>query len=171
MPPRYEYVAFIPRDADALDRLRLLIAAVQEAKANAGTRGRLDITASAYLTDEDRARFWRPTPEEEAEAMEDWWAAPVETRPRDPYLQTPWRLSAALSVTLDCEYSLIDVVPVGDRHHVRFQTHGFPYGGTDSLIALIEGLGHKVTGENDGTGYQDYVPVQRLWTSKRKWPA
>ncbi len=167
MPSQHEYVAFVAKDADALERLRLLIAAVQDAKQSKEARDRLVATAARHMTEEDLARFWWPTPEDSAEAMEDWWATPVESRFGSPHLRTQWRLDAALTVTVDCDYLVSDIVQVGDLYHVRFLTYGYPYGGTESLVTLVQGLGHRVTGVDDGTGYRDYVPVERLWKPKR----
>ena len=161
----YEYVAFVSQGAGALARLNLLLDVVKHGKHS--PHDQLVLEAEAHLTVEDRARFWWPTPEEQAEHMEDWWATPLPERHLSPYLRTPWTLSYALIVTCECEYDLVDVVENGTRHHARFQTHGYPYGGPASLIALVEAFGHRVTGIDDGTGYEDYVPEARLWKSKR----
>lgn len=160
-----EHIAFVAKDADTLDRLQLLLNVIQKAKHELCDD--FLAQASSHLTEAEQSRFWCPTEEEQSEKMEDWWATPLPERHQSPHLRAPWRLDAALTVTRDCEYELVDVVPVDDLHQVRFFTLGHPYGGTESLIVLIEGFGHRVTGEDDGTGYQDYVRIERLWKSKR----
>jgi hypothetical protein len=41
-----------------------------------------------------------------------------------------------------------------EQGEIRFEPHGYPYGGTDCMHMLIKAFGFTVIGEDDGTGYQ-----------------
>jgi len=63
----------------------------------------------------------------------------------------------------DGDYDLIAIRPQATRHVLEFNPHGYPYGGTNSLVALVECFGHRVIGVDDGTGYEKHVPRTNIW--------
>jgi hypothetical protein len=63
----------------------------------------------------------------------------------------------------DGDYDLIAIRPQATRHVLEFNPHGYPYGGTNSLVALVECFGRRVIGVDDGTGYEKHVPRTNIW--------
>lgn len=96
----------------------------------------------AYLTDSERSYFWNPS------------AAELEERNKERLTLLPqWQLESMLEAFWNGDYELVGVCQEGMRHFVAFNPHGYPYGGTGSLIALVECFGHRVVGVDDGTGF------------------
>lgn len=66
------------------------------------------------------------------------------------------------------DYDLIAIRPQATRHVLEFNPHGYPYGGTACLIAMVECFGHQVAGVEDGTGYEKYVPRTNIWKPRAR---
>ena len=117
----------------------------------------------AYLTDGERSYFSNLTPEEVAEWNEYWFSTPL-TKRHSPEMLTPqWDFASMLDAFWNGDYDLIAIQPRATRHVLEFNPHGYPYGGTGSLVALVECFGHQVVGVDDGTGYEKYVPRTNIW--------
>jgi hypothetical protein len=117
----------------------------------------------AYLADGERAYFSNLTPGEVAEWNEYWFSTPLPKR-HSPEMPTPqWDFASMLDAVWNGDYDLIAIQPRATRHALEFNPHGYPYGGTGSLVALVECFGHRVVGVDDGTGYEKYVPRTNIW--------
>lgn len=159
------FVEFEPKDDQALDRLKGFLERVMRAKKNdefdeAGLIG--------FLSDVERAYFWAPTPDEMREWNDDWFSTPVEVR-LSAAMPTPgWTLDSMVSALWEGDYEIRGVVESDARYLLAFEPHGYPYGGTGSLVALVECFGHNVIGVDDGAGYAPYRPRANLWLPKEK---
>ncbi|MGC0097669.1 hypothetical protein HI806_01905 [Ralstonia solanacearum] len=118
---------------------------------------------SAYLTEGERSYFSNLTAEEAAEWNEYWFSTPLPKR-HSPEMPTPqWDFGSMLDAFWNGDYDLVAIRAQETRHALEFNPHGYPYGGTGSLVALVECFGHRVVGVDDGTGYEEYVPRTNIW--------
>ena len=70
-----------------------------------------------------------------------------------------------IEVILEGDYDIIGVRRAdSEQARFEFDPHGYPYGGTEALRALIRAFGHKITGFNDGTGLTQGDPQSPRWT-------
>ncbi|WP_126226179.1 hypothetical protein [Burkholderia ambifaria] len=118
---------------------------------------------SAYLTDCERSYFSNLTAEEMAEWNEYWFSTPLPKRHSPEMLTPQWDFASMLDAFWNGDYDLIAIRPRATRHVLEFNPYGYPYGGTGSLVALVECFGHQVVGIGDGTGYEKYVPRTNIW--------
>lgn len=117
----------------------------------------------AFLTDGERSYFSNLTPEDVAEWNEYWFSTPLPKRHSPEMLVPQWDLASMFDAFWNGDYDLISIQPRATRHVLEFNPHGYPYGGTGSLVALVECFGHQVVGVDDGTGYEKYVPRTNIW--------
>ncbi|WP_157632083.1 hypothetical protein [Variovorax sp. CF313] len=117
----------------------------------------------AFLTDGERSYFSNLTPEEMAEWNEYWFSTPLPKRHSAEMLSPQWDFASMLDAIWNGDYDLIAIRPRAARHVLEFNPHGYPYGGTGSLVALVECFGNQVVGVDDGTGYEKYVPRTNIW--------
>lgn len=117
----------------------------------------------AFLTDGERSYFSNLTPEEMAEWNEYWFSTPLPKRHSAEMLTPQWDFASMLDAIWNGDYDLIAIRPRAARHVLEFNPHGYPYGGTGSLVALVECFGNQVVGVDDGTGYEKYVPRTNIW--------
>ncbi|MBD9668861.1 hypothetical protein IB278_33400 [Variovorax sp. VRV01] len=117
----------------------------------------------AYLTDGERSYFSNLTPEEVAEWNEYWFSTPLPKRHSPEMLTPQWDFASMLDAIWNGDYDLIAIQPRAARYVLEFNPHGYPYGGTGSLVALVECFGHQVVGVDDGTGYEKRVPRTNIW--------
>lgn len=117
----------------------------------------------AFLTDGERSYFSNHTPDEKAEWNEYWFSTPLPKRHSPEMLIPQWDFASMLDAFWNGDYDLIAIQPRATRHVLEFNPHGYPYGGTGSLVALVECFGHRVVGVDDGTGYEKYVPRTNIW--------
>jgi hypothetical protein len=161
----YCYVEFEAKDDGALSRLSTFFAMVKAAKESEEPLEE-EQHLIGYLTDDERSFFWDPSPVEIEEWNKDWFSTPLPRRHTDEALQPRWQLESMLGALWDGEYDLVGVLQEGKRHFVAFNPEAYPYGGTASLVALVECFGHQVVGIEDGTGYVAYVPRKKFWQSR-----
>lgn len=94
------------------------------------------------------ATFWWPTTEELDAWQRKWFSTPVEDRLADPALQTPWCFDSMIGAFEDGDYDLVDCRAVGaGLGRFEFDPHGWPFGGTGCMRALIEAFGGRVIAE------------------------
>ncbi|MDP9993866.1 hypothetical protein [Variovorax boronicumulans] len=117
----------------------------------------------AFLTDGERSYFSNLTSDEVAEWNEYWFSTPLPKRHSPEMLIPQWDFASMLDAFWNGDYDLIAIQPRATRHVLEFNPHGYPYGGTGSLVALVECFGHQVVGVDDGTGYEEYVPRTNIW--------
>lgn len=145
----------------SLQRLTEFFGLVKAAKE--GDESADESQLSAYLADGERSYFSNLTSEEMAEWNEYWFSTPLPKR-HSPEMPTPqWDFASMLDAIWNGDYNLIAIRPQATRHVLEFNPHGYPYGGTGSLVALVECFGHRVIGVDDGTGYEKYVPRTNIW--------
>jgi hypothetical protein len=157
----YCHVEFAPQDDVSLHRLTKFAASIKAAKESDEP-----VNASAlvgYLTEQERAYFWNPTPEEQAQWNGEWFSTPLPKRHSAEMVLPQWHLESMLDALWNGDYNFVGVVCEDGRHFVAFNPYGFPYGGTGSIVALVECFGHRVVGIDDGTGYVEYVARTEFW--------
>lgn len=67
------------------------------------------------------------------------------------------------------DYDLIGVRSLENhRARLEYDPHGYPYGGTGALRALVRAFGHRVIGMDDGTGYEVGDPQSPRWTPEMR---
>lgn len=163
----YCFVEFEPKDGQALGRLEEFLKRAKIAKDNdefdeAGLMG--------FFSNVEASYFWNPTDDEMKEWNEEWFSTPVAVR-LSAAMPTPgWTLDSMVSALWEGDYDLVGVVEGDARYRLAFNPHGYPYGGTGSLVALVECFGHTVVGVEDGTGYAPHTPRANLWLPKARRP-
>ena len=154
-------VEFEPSDEKSLRRLTEFFDFVKAAKDSDEPADESQLLG--YLSDGERSYFSNLTPEEVAEWNEYWFSTPLPKR-HSPEMPTPqWDFASMLDAIWNGDYDLIAIQPRAARYVLEFNPHGYPYGGTGSLVALVECFGHQVVGVDDGTGYEKYVPRTNIW--------
>jgi len=117
----------------------------------------------AFLSDGERSYFSNLTPAEVAEWNAYWFSTSLPERHSPEMLTPQWDFASMLDAIWNGDYDLIAIQPRASRHVLGFSPHGYPYGGTGSLVALVECFGHQVVGIDDGTGYKEHVPRTNIW--------
>ncbi|PCE26243.1 hypothetical protein BWP39_17115 [Paraburkholderia acidicola] len=164
--PVYCYVEFESNGEKALQRLTEFFDLVKAAKDSDEPADESQLSAS--LTEAERAYFPNLTAEEMAEWNEYWFSTPLPKR-HSPEMSTPgWDFASMLDAFWNGDYDLIAILPRATRHVLEFNPHGYPYGGTGSLVAMVECFGHQVVGVDDGTGYEKYVPRTNIWKPRAR---
>jgi hypothetical protein len=159
--PAYCYVEFESYGEKALQRLTEFFGLVKAAKVSGEPADESQL--SAYLDDAERAYFSNLTAEEMAEWNEYWFSTPLPKR-HSPEMLTPgWDFASMLDAFWGGDYDLIAIRSLEIRHALEFNPHGYPYGGTGSLVTMVQCFGHRVVGVDDGTGYEKYVPRTNIW--------
>ena len=98
-----------------------------------------------YFDNEARACFWWPTQEELEEWKKHWFSTPVQQRFTEPSLKRPWILNSMLDALKNGDCELIGCKKISEKiGQLEFIPQAHPYGGTDSMKALIESFGHRV---------------------------
>lgn len=162
----YCYIEFASKDTNSLYRAIELFTMIKVAKKTDDTTN--DRPFINYLTDAERSYFGNPSPEEEQEWSDEWFSTPLEIRHSSRMLTPPWDLESMLYAFWIGDYELIDIQEQKGKYYLRFDPHGYPYGGTGCMVALLECFGHRVVGINDGAGYEKYTPETELWKPKQK---
>lgn len=156
----YCHVEFIPLDADSLARTREVFRLMRAMKT--GEQPQEEERLTALLTPQEREYFWTPKPEELAEWNEHWAATPVAIRTSSAMICPQWDIGSMYEAVWDGEYELIDILQEGSRHFLAINPWSYPYGGISCFVALLESVGHKVVGYDDGTGYMIHTP-REVW--------
>ena len=95
-----------------------------------------------------KSYFWWPTNDEISDWKLRWDATPVDERITEPGLQIPWLFGSMIDAIRETEFELARCVSISDTiGRLEFLPHTGPYGGPDSLRALIESFGFQVTNE------------------------
>lgn len=148
------FVEFSVTDSARFDQLCAAYAALRHDKQSDSWRD--DENWLEVFDDEALAQFWWPTLEERAAHVARWEAAPVSQRLHDPSLKPPsWGFLSMIEAFKNGEYDLLACRLLEDGHaRLEFDPHSYPYGGTGCFHMLIQAFGFRVTGEDDGTGFQ-----------------
>jgi len=105
----------------------------------------------AFFDEQARSHFWWPTAAEMEDWNRRWFSTPVPERFTDPALATLWDFGSMIDAFQSGEYDLLACERRTDRiGRLSFEPHGWPYGGSGCMTALIEAFGHKVTVEPVG---------------------
>ncbi len=149
----HSFVRFIVSDRNRFAKLRAAFEAIKQDKEVGVFRDVaewLDFFDNAALE-----RFWWPTREDMAAYTAKWQAASVEDREQNPLLSPPsWDFESLFAAFEEGDYDLISCELISNNlGELRFEPHGYPYGGTDCMHMLIQAFGFSVVGEDDGTGY------------------
>jgi hypothetical protein len=157
----YCHIEFEPKDEPSLRRMSALFGMIKAAKESGETGD--DSPFVAYLTEAERAYFWNPTPEEQAQWNEEWFSTPLPKRHSPEMVLPQWHLESMLDAFWNGDYDFVAIVEESGRHYLAFNPNGYPYGGTGSMVAFVECFGHRVVGIEDGTGYARYVARTKFW--------
>jgi hypothetical protein len=99
-----------------------------------------------FFDEKARMEFWWPTESERRAFSVRWAAIPYEQRWSDPSFEHPWDFASMIGAFEDGEYEFIGCLQVSETTaRLEFQPHGWPYGGTECMEALISAFGHQVT--------------------------
>jgi hypothetical protein len=103
-----------------------------------------------YFDAAARSHFWWPTPDELEDWQRRWFSTPAITRFTDPSLKTPWIFDSMIDAFKNGDYELLGCQKISDNiGRFEFAPHGYPYGGTGCMRALIEAFDHRVLYEPD----------------------
>jgi hypothetical protein len=159
--PLYCRVEFESNGVKSLQRLTEFFDLVKAAKDSDEPADESQLLA--FLNDSEHSYFSNLTQEEMAEWNEYWFSTPLPKRHSPEMLTPQWDFASMLDAIWNGDYDLIAIRPRATRHVLEFNPHGYPYGGTGSLVALVECFGHQVVGVDDGTEYEKYVPRTNIW--------
>lgn len=157
----YCHVEFEPKDEDSLRRMTVLFDMIKTAKESDELGDALPFIA--YLDAPERAYFWNPTPEEAAQWHEEWFATPLPKRHSPEMVLPQWDVESMFDAFRNGDYAFLAIAEEAGRHYLTFDPYGYPYGGTGSMVALVECFGHRVVGIEDGTGYVVHVARTAFW--------
>ena len=102
----------------------------------------------AFFDQDARSHFWWPTAAEMEDWNRRWFSTPVPERFTDPSLMTPWTFGSMIDAFQNGDYDLLVCERKPERvARLSFDPHGWPYGGTGCMRALVESFGHRVTAE------------------------
>jgi hypothetical protein len=159
-----QFVRFNVDNLDRFESLQQVFTKIQSIK-----NLDLESTADNLIVDYDldrmrdlmpaevRSNFIWPTTADELESHKLDKTQPLAIAPPGAFLGERWSLVRILDLIDRCEYSLArcDLVnPQTGEMHV--DTWGYPYGGLNALIALIEGFGFEAIGVNECGGYEEF---------------
>jgi len=148
----YAFVEFTVGDEAALDRLLTVTDQLRRQKCD--PVGHDDDDWLPYFTEADRAEFWWPEEDEALRWEQFWISTPLPERHSDEMPTPPWDFSSMIIAIMDGEYDLVGVRKlVAGQARFEISPHAYPYGGLDSVRALVRSFGHKINGFDDGTGY------------------
>ena len=166
---QYCFVEFDVQDEPTLERLSKVTAEFQRQKEGDATAE--DAHWLPYFESSDRTSFAWLSEEEMKRWNEFWFSTPLPHR-HSPEMPTPqWSFGSMVDAILVGDYDIIGIRSTApNRARLEFDPHGYPYGGTGSLRALIRAFGHKITGFDDGTGFNSGDPQQPRWTPDMKPP-
>lgn len=102
---------------------------------------------------DEKAKIWfnkielKPNSEQKKTYDILWEMTAPEIRFKHPIFNTAdnWGLDSMLYVIFQGDYQLIKVTKVKNKGALFFDPGGFPFGGTESLVQLIESFGNIVT--------------------------
>lgn len=140
-------VEFEVSGEESYRRLDAVITALASAKRDEDFRD--DTYWLAYFDETERSRFWWPTPSEREEWRRRWQAAPVALRLSDPSFRPPaWDFGSMIDAFRNGDYDLLGCRRQSPHvGRLEFEPHGWPYGGTGCMRAVIEAFGHRVISE------------------------
>jgi YcxB-like protein len=161
----YCYVKFKPANNDSLERIKTFFDLIKAEKDSTEEPNEQALTE--YLSESEKDYFWRPSDEERREWEKFWLSTPVEIRLSPQMPSPPWHLESMYDAFWNGDYDFISVTEESNCYHLNFYPHGYPYGGTDSMVALVECFGHEVLGIEDGTGYSKYACNKTAWKPKK----
>jgi hypothetical protein len=155
-----EYVEFSVDHEAQLERLRALVVALQSEKR--GETQRSTVELEALFGPDLLERFERPSAAARARRREELRSRPVVELPTERAVGTRWDFDSMIHAIMEGDYDLLGCDRVGERRaRLTFVANGHPYGGVGALVALVEALGMRVTGIQDGTGYIAIPPAGR----------
>lgn len=111
------------------------------------------------LFDEQARKYFRwSTPEEDELWIRRWFATPIETRWTDKTLNRGWNFGSMIEAFQGGDYDLLSCKMISSNvARLSFYAHGYPYGGTGCMQALVESFGFKVLMIDDGAS-PPYIP-------------
>jgi hypothetical protein len=143
----YSHIAFTLTDSERFARLEAVFNALREGKSGEFT----DAANPHWRTFFDEValkHFWWPTPEERLDWQLRWQSTPVDRRHTDPALKHAWDFASMIDAFYHGDYDLIALDRTSpNTGRLRFDPHGYPFGGTGCMHALIECSGGTITGE------------------------
>lgn len=146
------YVNFNIRDEASFRRLASVVKEFQRQKQASGISD--DAYWLPYFEGSDREAFWWPSETESRQWDRFWFSTPLPQRHSPTMPTPPWHFGSLVDAVLRGDYDLAGVQELGgERGRLEFDPHGYPYGGIDSLRALVRAFGHEITGYDDGTGW------------------
>ncbi|WKE66660.1 hypothetical protein PVT67_05290 [Gallaecimonas kandeliae] len=164
----YCYVKFKPKEEESLNRLISFFELLKQEKDSSEEPNEEKL--SAFLSVEEKSHFWSPSEEEQKEWQNFWSSTSVEVRISPKMPLPPWDLESMYEAFWNGDYDLISISKESEDYHLNFYPHGYPYGGTDSMVALVKCFGHSIVGIDDGTGYAEYVDWKVKWVPGMKYP-
>lgn len=177
-PFRLDFEVVDPSRLPALRRLFDALKREKAAQFGAGAdeveRGPDDPGWLDYLDDGARLHFKRALPldGEEARTYRQLWDLTDPALRNDPMftLPGPWDFESILESICNCEYLFVEIsAVVQGKATLRYDPLAGPFGGTESLVQLVEAFGQKVTFDswNEGAPFRpeagwDYERAKQL---------
>ncbi len=158
------YIKFEVRGAENLGHLVTMVELLKFDKA-AG-RKRTSEEWAGLFSSEQISAFWWPDESELAMWEKFWFSTPLPRRHSPEMPQPAWAFESLLdAILVHGDYDLLSVRALNEAEAIlEFDPHGYPYGGTAALRALVRAFGHRVIGAGDGTGYMLGDPEPPKWT-------
>ncbi|MVO07610.1 hypothetical protein GOQ30_00360 [Flavobacterium sp. TP390] len=155
MRDKFFYIDYDFEDNERHEKFEIFFQKLKEVKEeyyNAETEiSYNDIDWTIYL--DENARKWftkiELTPNSEQRKIYNalWNLTKPEIRHKHPIFNTAdnWDFNSVIEVIFQGDYELIKLEKLKDKGTLFFDPGGFPFGGTEALVQLIESFGNKVT--------------------------
>jgi hypothetical protein len=139
-------IDFLVHDSERFDALVRAFEALKHDKEIEQQRDEEDWLL--YFDDEALTHFWWPTAEERRAYWLRYQTAPrAEVFQDEP--QPPWDLLSMIDAIYNGDYALISCVLTSpDTGRLEFYPYGWPFGGTESLHALVEAFGFEMVDDS-----------------------
>lgn len=143
------YIEFIIRDKEAYERLSTVVEKLKQEKAQ-GTLDPGDESWKTLFGAEALKNFWWPTEEEFDAYQRLYFSTPPDERAAHPGLQPPWDFESLIEAIKNGNYQLTGCTKKETSiARLEFAPFSHPYGGSESLQALVESFGHKIVAVKD----------------------
>lgn len=166
---QYCFIEFAIRNEPSLGRLSKVTAEFQRQKEGDAIAD--DAHWLPFFESSDRTMFSWLSEEDSKRWNEYWFSTPLPQR-HSPEMPSPqWDFGSMVDAILNGDYDIIGIRCLDSNlARLEFDPHGYPYGGTGSIRALIRAFGHKITGFDDGTGFTSGDPQNPIWTPEMTPP-
>lgn len=156
------YVEFKIFSGEKFERLSVISKELNDCK-NSSVSKHVDVWREHFNADELN-HFNRLSEKQNDEWKEFWFATPLPKRHSKEMPSPKWHFESMIEAILNGDYNIVGVKVLNEnKARLEIEPFGWPYGGLNSLRALVRCFGHTIIGFHDGTQYYNGDPQPPLW--------